>query len=448
MRFGKFYFIGVASNLLNFAACQLKTPTEILDSIPGPEIKQFSIGGVPGTINGNSIYVELRWTGVNHRNAIATFSDVGGRVTVDGVVQKNGVSANDFGSARTYTVQGFEGAIRTYTVTTQGGYPIADTGQTQCASGANGDSAMAACPQSVAGQDGNSVNLPTARSFTGPTQHAVFTSDYLTTDSVTGLIWRSCSEGQSGVGCIGSAITVNWATAGTTCSALNNVNAGNGYAGKTNWRLPHVQELATLNLLAGGSLAIDTIYFPNTPNGDYWTSTPYAPDTNQSWRVYTGVGISNNSAKTTLLYVRCVAGGSNSYTPSRNDLGGGTVRDLSTNLIWQKCSSGQTADASCSGAATTGNWVQALNYCSTLVLAGRTWRLPNIAELQSIADFDVSFPAIAAADFPNTSSQVYWSSSTYESSPASARSVDFSNGFPYYSVKSSLGHTRCVATGP
>ena len=64
----------------------------------------------------------------------------------------------------------------------------------------------------------------------------------------------------------------------------------------------------------------------------------------------------------------------------------GTVKDNATGLIWQKCSRGQGA-TDCSGTATTATWSDAITYCSGLSLvAGKTWRLPQVNELKTIVD--------------------------------------------------------------
>jgi hypothetical protein len=72
-----------------------------------------------------------------------------------------------------------------------------------------------------------------ARSYSGPTAHAVFTTDYTTTDNVTGLVWKTCNEGKTGAACAGVATTYTWYDSINACSGLNAANAGSGYAGRT-----------------------------------------------------------------------------------------------------------------------------------------------------------------------------------------------------------------------
>ncbi len=67
----------------------------------------------------------------------------------------------------------------------------------------------------VTGKDGQTQN-GVARSYTGPTAHGTYTSDYTTTDNATGLIWKTCSQGLSGAICAtGTATTMNWQDAQT-----------------------------------------------------------------------------------------------------------------------------------------------------------------------------------------------------------------------------------------
>ena len=127
------------------------------------------------------------------------------------------------------------------------------------------------------------------------------------------------------------------------------------------------------------------------------------------------------------------------------DNGNGTVTDTATGLIWQKCSRGQNADATCTGTATTATWADAGTYCTGLSLASKTWRLPTRQELETLPDYSKSNPAIDTAAFPATAALNYWSSTTYAPSATDAWDVNFSNGFVGSDSKTGFYYVRCVS---
>jgi hypothetical protein len=131
------------------------------------------------------------------------------------------------------------------------------------------------------------------------------------------------------------------------------------------------------------------------------------------------------------------------------DEGDGTVSALATNLLWQKCSAGQNNDSLCSGSALAFNWVNALNYCKNLSLAGKAWRLPSVTELRSIIDRDRSVqPFIDLAVFPATINSVYWTSTTWAGNPGSAWIVNFGRAASGPDQKTTAYYVRCVSTRP
>lgn len=271
-------------------------------------------------------------------------------------------------------------------------YPPLKTGQTLCY---DATGTLFSCAGT--GQDGD-IQSGVSKSYTGPTAHATFTSDYTTTDNATGLVWKSCSQGKTGATCaIGSvqALTndgtatdaTNHATYG--CNALNAANSGNGYAGLKTWRLPTAKELSSLSSF--GAMAIDTTAFPNPVGGNHWTSTPYLITAGNS-HIVKSDALLTNAVNTTLYYLRCVAGEQNLTLKNFTDNADGTIKDNATGLTWQKCAMGQTNNSTCSGGPSIVSWANALNYCNTTLnnlpaSAPRTWRMPNVIELQSIEDY-------------------------------------------------------------
>lgn len=299
-------------------------------------------------------------------------------------------------------------------------------------------------------QDGHFVNIPNARSFSGPNPDAMFPSDYVTKDNVTNLTWKSCTEGLTGATCAGGAAngSLDQAGAVSTCSALNSQNAGSGYANLKTWRLPTVEELLTIPNYSTFNPSIDTGNFPNTQPNDYWSSTSLAGSPSQGWIVNLNVGIANNTTNTnTGPYTRCVAGQSFSLG-TYLDNGDGTITDQSTDLRWQKCSMGFSDPLGCaSGSASTSDWQSALSYCKNLTLASRSWRLPNISELRSLIDTSRSLTTINITNFPNTVANFYWSSTSYVSG-AAAWYVNFNYGAVTNNAKTNPYYARCVSTGP
>lgn len=123
-------------------------------------------------------------------------------------------------------------------------------------------------------------------------------------DKATGLIWKRCSEGQSGELCeIGKAQTYNWTDARA-------VAADSRFAGQKGWRLPTIRELATLLEYQCTMPAINLTIFPATPATNFWSDTPYAGYVNGAWNLNFNDGVHDNSSKNYRLYIRLVRGGS------------------------------------------------------------------------------------------------------------------------------------------
>lgn len=296
------------------------------------------------------------------------------------------------------------------------------------------------------GDDGNK-NLGTLRSFSGPTPHSVYTSDFTTTDNITGLVWKTCAEGSTGSNCGGGSLQSNtWSSAPSYCTSLNSNNSNNGFAGRTNWRITSKQELESIIHYGASNEAIYATNFPTNGQllGPIWASEEY--DISTAWIIDESNGYSFNLAKgNSAVFIRCVSGTAYKYSAILSDNNNGTIQDKRTGLIWQKCSRGQDPANSCSGGITSDTWTNALSYCNSLTLASKSWRLPNINELKTISNFEATAPKIDSSFFPSTASSQYWSSTTYFPGTSSALVLDFGTGGIIYSPKSNSFAIRCVS---
>ena len=163
---------------------------------------------------------------------------------------------------------------------------VLQTGQTQCDQGAG---TLGACPGSPTGQDA-ALGKGVARSYTD-------NGDGTITDNTTGLMWEKLSQD----GTIHDYTTsYTWHTAFTT--KIDGLNAGSGFAGHTDWRLPNVNELQSLSNYGLASPAIDPAFNMNcaalctvtscscTQSNHYWSSTTKQAVPNNAWLVGFGDG--------------------------------------------------------------------------------------------------------------------------------------------------------------
>lgn len=80
------------------------------------DITEFSLNGVPGVISNESIEVIMPY-GTNVTNLVATYLTDGESITVNNVLQTNGVTPNNFTGPVIYTVHAADNSTKNYTVT-------------------------------------------------------------------------------------------------------------------------------------------------------------------------------------------------------------------------------------------------------------------------------------------------------------------------------------------
>ena len=171
-----------------------------------------------------------------------------------------------------------------------GGGGLPKTEQTGCWNAAGGSVSCAGT-----GQDGQYLaGLPESGA------HFTDNGDSTITDNATGLMWKQCSEGQSGASCgTGSATSLTWANALLACEADTT-------ASNTDWRLPNVNELSSIIDFGGSVPAINATYFPATGSNNYWSSTTYNQSGSFAYEVFFDDGGRDVYNKTTTIKVRCV----------------------------------------------------------------------------------------------------------------------------------------------
>ena len=250
-------------------------------------------------------------------------------------------------------------------------YPIVDTNQGFCY---DNSGVLDTCPaegEAFYGQDAQ---------YTGNVPSYTDNGDGTITDNVTGLIWTQDI----------SSYSMTWSDASSYCESLTT-------GGYTDWRLPTVKELWSIRDFSQGWPWVDTDYFYLVGDGSQqsqhhsWTSTPYLVESDYqneqvigdpAWIVNDWTG--HIKAMSGNRFVRAVRGTTSYGTNDFVDNNDGTVTDNATGLMWSQDDSGEVL-----------YWEEALAYAEAATIAGYDdWRLPNIKELQSIADYSGCFPAM------------------------------------------------------
>ena len=266
-------------------------------------------------------------------------------------------------------------------------YAIVDTNQTSCYNSDSGDTQ--AC--SGTGMDADYAGHQPS--------YSVNDVGTVVTDNVTGLVWQQSSD-LNDDGELNYDDKLFQSEALTYCEELV-------LDGREDWRLPSLKEAYSLILFSGK----DASDYQGT---DTSTLTPFLSE-EFDWafgdldsgvdRIIDAQYASTNISVTPLMtgttsmfgvnyvdgrikgyplnrkefYVRCVTGteeyGVNDFVDNQDT----TITDNATGLMWQK----NDSDSS--------DWDDALNICGSADTANHDdWRLPNVKELQSIVDYDVS----------------------------------------------------------
>ena len=134
----------------------------------------------------------------------------------------------------------------------------------------------------------------TAMALTLPAIHFKDNGDGTITDNYTGLIWQK----------IQNANILTWEDALMYASNLT-------LAGKSDWRVPNIREIQSLNDEKLVLPSFNKIFFPNIQSGNYWSSTSQVNTPTRAWDINVDYGIVSYNDKTIRENVMLVRGGGN-----------------------------------------------------------------------------------------------------------------------------------------
>ena len=120
-------------------------------------------------------------------------------------------------------------------------------------------------------------------------------------------------------------------------------------------------------------------------------------------------------------------------SPERYTVQNGVVYDTRTKLRWQQIPAPNPLE-----------WAAGRDYCAALSLDGNGWRLPSVAELQTLVDETKSDPSIDGVVFPGTPSEYFWTSSPLPRFDAFIWTVYFGYGLSTFFQVNQTHHVRCV----
>ncbi len=130
------------------------------------------------------------------------------------------------------------------------------------------------------------------------------------TDKDNRWFWTSSSHGGAGTEPDGDAFTVFLAGL-NACDSSDGETLTGGYAGRCDWRMPSIAELATIVDCSSGDPCFDESVFGPAPPIDpyYWTSVTFLVQPTSAWFVAFDDGIVDADDKDLPGVVRAVRGG-------------------------------------------------------------------------------------------------------------------------------------------
>lgn len=127
--------------------------------------------------------------------------------------------------------------------------------------------------------------------------HFTDNADGTITDNLTNLVWQKNPV----------ADTLTWEQALNYADTLS-------LNGVTEWRLPNIKELQSINDESSINPSLNTAYFNTGSAKKYWSSTTLPNQTTKAWYLFTQFGITTYDEKTVKHNLICVRGSGGSVT--------------------------------------------------------------------------------------------------------------------------------------
>ncbi len=134
------------------------------------------------------------------------------------------------------------------------------------------------------------IRTPITTTFSVP--HFTDVGNGTIKDNYTGLVWQKNQAVDS----------MTWEQALAYANTFT-------LAGKTDWRIPNIKELQSLNMVNKMNPSFDNTFFTGIHTGNFWSSTSMYNTPTQAWDIHTGYGIVSYHNKIVKDYVLLVRGG-------------------------------------------------------------------------------------------------------------------------------------------
>ncbi len=301
-------------------------------------------------------------------------------------------------------------------------------------------------------------------------------------DMETNLIWRRCQVGMewNGTSCTGETKAVDF----DTIQELT----------ETDWRIPTIRELSSLIYCSSGKTddaddvgdsntpikntcsgeysrpTIRTDVFPTSQDTIIWSGSINTKNEKNAWFINFNNGYIGNSLRSNNNGLRLIRNYNPPLLHNRYQIlgNGSEIKDIETDLIWQRCQSGMQWDGiTCTGIEKT------YNFDEVSELVGNGWRMPTLLELATLiycssgqveppskiggdngfinnwCAGDYISPTIRKDVFPQTYNDPVWSGTAHvENDTSQAWFIHFGGGGANYHARTNSYQIRLVRNAP